>query len=94
MGIPRTKVGLLFLEGATEISEFIVLKKRFGESAVIKTGECTSCGDCCRTVNITAVRDITLKQHGNLEELKRYLAFRGHESMGELPLLIAAQLAN
>lgn len=50
---------------------------------MIRTGECTSCGDCCRTVNITAMRDITLKQHGNLEELKRYLAFRGIKVVGE-----------
>ena len=42
-----------------------------------REGECHSCGECCQTVNITVVRDITLQQHGNLEELQRYLSYRG-----------------
>ena len=40
-------------------------------------GECHSCGECCQTVNMTVVRDVTLQQHGNREELKRYLSYRG-----------------
>ena len=48
-----------------------------------RAGECVQCGECCKTVNITAVRDITLSQHGNLEELTRYLSFRGIQVVGE-----------
>jgi len=48
-----------------------------------RTGECNQCGECCKTVNITAVRDITLRQHGNFEELKRYLSFRKIQVVGE-----------
>ena len=48
-----------------------------------RTGECNQCGECCKTVNITAVRDITLRQHGNIEELKRYLSFRRIQVVGE-----------
>lgn len=50
-----------------------------------RTGECTECGECCKTVNITAVRDIALVQHGNLEELKRYLGYRGINVVGSDP---------
>jgi Fe-S-cluster containining protein len=48
-----------------------------------REGECNSCGDCCQTVNMTVVRDVTLRQHGNLEELQRYLSFRGIRVVGE-----------
>ena len=48
-----------------------------------RVGECVQCGECCKSVNITAVRDITLSQHGNMEELKRYLSFRGIQVVGE-----------
>ena len=47
-----------------------------------REGECHSCGECCQTVNITAVRDVTLQQHGNLEELQRYLSYRGIRVVG------------
>lgn len=47
-----------------------------------RTGECAQCGECCKTVNITAVRDITLRQHRSLEELKRYLSYRGIRVVG------------
>ena len=47
-----------------------------------RNGECHSCGECCQTINITAVRDITLNQHGNLEELQRYLSYRGIRVVG------------
>lgn len=50
-----------------------------------RTGECTECGECCKTVNITAIRDIALAQHGNLEELKRYLSYRGINVVGSDP---------
>ena len=42
-----------------------------------RVGECIQCGECCKSVNINVVRDITLRQHGNMEELKRYLSYRG-----------------
>ena len=48
-----------------------------------RTGECNQCGEFCKTVNITAVRDITLRQYGNIEELKRYLSFRRIQVVGE-----------
>ena len=48
-----------------------------------REGECHSCGECCQTVNMTVVRDVTLRQHGNLEELQRYLSFRGIRVVGE-----------
>ena len=47
-----------------------------------RIGECHSCGECCQTVNMTVVRDVTLQQHGNLEELKRYLSYRGIRVVG------------
>jgi len=48
-----------------------------------RQGECHQCGECCRTVNITAVRDATLEQHGNLKELELYLGYRGIRVVGE-----------
>ena len=48
-----------------------------------RTGEYSQCGECCKTVNITAVRDITLRQHGSREELEKYLGFRGIKVAGE-----------
>jgi len=48
-----------------------------------RTGECNLCGECCKTVNITAVRDIALSQHGNMEELKTYLSYRGIQVVGD-----------
>jgi len=48
-----------------------------------RTGECHQCGECCRTVNMTVVRDVTLRQHGNREELERYLGYRGIRVVGE-----------
>ena len=48
-----------------------------------RTGECHQCGECCRVVNITAVRDETLKQHGNRKELELYLSYRGIRVVGE-----------
>ena len=47
-----------------------------------RTGECHSCGECCKTVNITVVRDITIQQHGSLEELELYLSYRGIRVVG------------
>ncbi len=46
-------------------------------------GECHSCGECCQTVNRTVVRDVTLRQHGNMEELQRYLSYRGIRVVGD-----------
>lgn len=48
-----------------------------------RTGECNQCGECCKTVNMTVVRDLTLSQHGNREELEKYLGFRGIKVVGE-----------
>ena len=39
-----------------------------------RVGECHSCGECCKTVNMTVVRDITIEQHGSLKELELYLS--------------------
>ncbi len=48
-----------------------------------RAGECHHCGECCRTVNMTVVRDITLRQHGSRAELERYLGYRGIRVVGE-----------
>lgn len=50
---------------------------------LVRTGECNQCGECCRTVNITAVRDVTLRQHKNKKELELYLSYRGISVVGE-----------
>lgn len=49
----------------------------------VREGECHQCGECCQTVNITAVRDVTLRQHGSLEELHLYMKYRGILVVGE-----------
>ena len=48
-----------------------------------RKGECHQCGECCRTVNMTVVRDVTLRQHGSRAELERYLSYRGIRVVGE-----------
>ena len=48
-----------------------------------RNGECNQCGECCKTVNITAVRDLALQQHGNRGELELYLSYRGIRVAGE-----------
>ncbi len=50
---------------------------------LVRSGECERCGKCCETVNLTVVRDVALQQHGNLEELKLYLSYRGIQVAGE-----------
>jgi len=50
---------------------------------LMRSGECHHCGECCETVNMMVVRDVTLRQHGNLEELTRYLEYRGIRVIGE-----------
>ena len=47
-----------------------------------RTGECHSCGECCKTVNIMVFRDVTIQQHGSLEELELYLSYRGIRVVG------------
>jgi len=47
-----------------------------------RMGECHSCSECCQTVNMTVVRDITIQQHGSLKELKLYLSYRGIRVVG------------
>ena len=49
----------------------------------VREGECHQCGECCQTVNITVVRDVTLRQHGSLEELRLYMKYRGIIVVGE-----------
>ena len=48
-----------------------------------RTGECNQCGECCKTLNITVVRDITLNQHKSIKELELYLSYRGISLVGE-----------
>ena len=50
---------------------------------LVRSGECHSCGECCETVNMTVVRDVTLRQHGSLAELKLYMEYRGIRVVGE-----------
>ena len=47
-----------------------------------RNGECHCCGECCKTVNMTVVRDITIQQHGSLRELELYLSYRGIRVVG------------
>ena len=44
---------------------------------LIRTGECNQCDECCKTLDITAVRDVTLNQHKSINELELYLSYRG-----------------
>ena len=48
-----------------------------------RSGECHQRGECCKTVNITAVRDSAIQQHGSREELEKYLGYRGIKVAGE-----------
>ena len=50
---------------------------------LVRTGECNQCGECCKTVNITVVRDVTLRQHKTLKELELYMEYRGICVVGE-----------
>ena len=47
-----------------------------------RSGECHQRGECCKTVNITAVRDSAIQQHGSREELEKYLGYRGIKVAG------------
>ena len=49
----------------------------------MRNGECNQCGECCKTVNITAVRDVALRQHRSKKELELYLSYRGISVVGE-----------
>ena len=49
----------------------------------MRTGDCNQCGECCKTLNITVVRDVTLSQHKNKKELELYLSYRGVTVVGE-----------
>ena len=40
-------------------------------------------GECCKTLNITVVRDVTLNQHKSIKELELYLSYRGICIVGE-----------
>lgn len=54
-----------------------------GNRMWVRAGECNQCGKCCETMNFTVVRDVTLRQHGNREDLERYLSFRRIRIVGE-----------
>ena len=40
-------------------------------------------GECCKTLNVTVVRDVTLNQHKSIKELELYLSYRGICLVGE-----------
>ena len=40
-------------------------------------------GECCKTLNITVVRDVTLNQHKSIKELELYPSYRGICLVGE-----------
>ena len=40
-------------------------------------------GECCKTLNITVVRDVTLNKHKSIKELELYLSYRGICLVGE-----------
>ncbi len=50
---------------------------------LIRTGECNQCGECCKTIDITVVRDVTLNQHKSIKKLELYLSHRGICLVGE-----------
>ena len=63
--------------------EIIHFFKSGNRKLLIRTGECNQCGECCKTLNITVVRDVTLSQHRNIKELELYLGYRGVRLVGE-----------
>ena len=61
------------------ICQFLIRSNKL----LIRTGECNKCGECCKTLNITVVRDVTLSQHKSIKELELYLSYRGICLVGE-----------
>ncbi|MDH5682686.1 MAG: YkgJ family cysteine cluster protein [Spirochaetota bacterium] len=50
-----------------------------------RVGECDLCGDCCRTLSITASLSNALKQHRSLDEIKLYYSHRNIRVAGTNP---------
>jgi Fe-S-cluster containining protein len=42
-----------------------------------RTGECNQCGECCQKVRITSVLGTILRNHGSLDEARKYYSYRG-----------------
>ena len=63
--------------------EIIHSLKSGNRKLLIRTGECNQCGECCKAMNITVVRDVTLNQHRSIKELELYLSYRGVRLVGE-----------
>ena len=68
--------------GRDRACKFINLEPE-SKDLLVRIGECNQCGECCKTVNITAVRDVTLRQHKSKKELELYLSYRGISVVGE-----------
>ena len=68
--------------GRDRACKFINLEPE-SRNLLVRAGECNQCGECCKTVNITAVRDVTLRQHKSRKELELYLSYRGISVVGE-----------
>ncbi|MDH5682587.1 MAG: YkgJ family cysteine cluster protein [Spirochaetota bacterium] len=50
-----------------------------------RVGECSHCGECCRTLSITASLSNSLKQHRSLDEIKLYYSYRNIRVAGVNP---------
>lgn len=42
-----------------------------------RTGECKTCGECCKKVRITSLLSHIIEQHGSIEEAGKYYLYRG-----------------
>lgn len=51
-----------------------------------RKGDCHKCGECCKTVRITAVLSNAINQHRSLEEAILYYQYRDIKVMGTDPL--------
>ena len=83
--VPKLKRKNNSLDTAHEKNGTIIfIKFKSGtRKLLIRNGECNQCGECCKTLNITVVRDVTLNQHKSIKELKLYLSYRGICIVGE-----------
>ncbi len=83
--VPKLKRKNNSLDTAHEKNGTIIfIKFKSGtRKLLIRNGECNQCGECCKTLNITVVRDVTLNHHKSIKELKLYLSYRGISVVGE-----------
>ena len=83
--VPKLKRKNNSLDTAHEKNGTIIfIKFKSGtRKLLIRNGECNQCGECCKILNITVVRDVTLQQHKNIKELELYLSYRGVCIVGE-----------